>query len=125
MGRIAFGSKVAVGAFGKGVSVLCTIGVGVSFPEKGWKGVRVGVAFGGTVTRNKVVGEAAGTPTVEFPDGAAQPVKKRMSTDIRSVRRMSFLLLVSEIPIRPLVLGRRVGYQGLFTALRRFVPTRE
>jgi len=93
-GRIAFESKVAVGAFGKVVSVLGANGVGVSLSDNGWNGVRVGVAFAGAVTRNNVVGTAA----VEATTGAAQPVKKKMiSSVVRNVLFMKFVELVSLI----------------------------
>lgn len=95
VGRIAFISKVAVGAFGKGPSLVGGIGVRVSFSDEGWKGVSVGVASAGAVTRNKVVGEATGNTAVEFTQGTAQLVKKKvMSTVVRSVLLMTFLLLV-------------------------------
>jgi hypothetical protein len=92
-GRIAFGSKVAVGPFGKGVSVGRRFGVGVSPAEKGWKGVRVGVALAGAVTRNKSVGVAAGSKGVA-PGEIVQPVMKRMTTTAKRVRLMPFLLEV-------------------------------
>jgi hypothetical protein len=85
---MAFGSKVAVGAFGKTVAVIREVGEGVSPPERGWKGVNVGVAFGGAVTRNRAVGVAKGSVAiVVFPQGAAQPATmKMMITVIRNVR---------------------------------------
>ena len=98
MGRIEFGSKVAVGAFGKVVSVIDGTRVGVSPSDKGWKGVRVGVASDGAVTRKRVVGEAAGNSTGEFSKGAAQLANiKKMSTAIRSALLMAFLLLICTI----------------------------
>lgn len=91
MGRIAFASKVAVGAFGKNGSVIGEFGTGVSLSDKGWKGVRVGVAFAGAVTRYRVVGEAPGDTAGEFTKGAAQPVKRKMmSVVVRSVLFMTF-----------------------------------
>ena len=94
MGRIAFESKVAVGVSGKGVSAVGALGVGVSLSDKGWKGVRVGVAFAGAVTRNNVAGAAA----VELTGGAAQPAKKKMiSSVVGSVLFMKFLQLVCVI----------------------------
>jgi hypothetical protein len=95
VGRVAFGSKVAVGPFGTGVSLSRGSGVRVSPSEKGWKGVRVGVAFAGAVIRNRLVGVAAGSKAlVVFPLGAAQPVIKIMRITVRSVRLMPFLPLV-------------------------------
>ena len=85
---MAFGSKGTVGVFGKTVVIIGAIRVGVSPPERGWKGVNVGVAFGGAVTRNRVVGVAKGSVAiVVFPQGAAQPAKMNiMVTVIRNVR---------------------------------------
>lgn len=85
-GRIAFGSKVAVGPFGKGVPVVRGFNPGVPPSEKGRKGVRVGVAFAGAVTRNRLEGVAAGIKAVAFPVGAVQPVKNIMSKPVRSIR---------------------------------------
>ena len=85
-GRIAFGSKVAVGPFGKGVPVGREFGPGVALSEKGWKGVRVGVAFAGAETRNRLAGVAAGSMAVAFPAGDVQPVIKIMSKPVRSIR---------------------------------------
>jgi len=89
---MVFGSKVAVGTSGKSVAGIAAVGVGVSPPEKGWKGVNVGVAFGGTVTRNRVVGVAKGSVASNaFPPGVAQPAtKKLMSTIIRNVRLIKY-----------------------------------
>jgi len=52
----------------------------------------VGVAFAGTGTRNREVGEAAGNVAAGFPEGAAQPaIKKMVSTIVRRVRLITFL----------------------------------
>jgi len=99
VGRIAFGSKVAVGASGKGVSVADGVEVGVSPSEKGWNGVRVGVAFAGAVTRNRVVGVAAGSPAAVFPPGGTQPAIKMMSTIDRSVRFIKSIYGLLLIPV--------------------------
>jgi hypothetical protein len=66
-------------------------GVGVPPSEKGWKGVSVGVALAGAVTRKNSVGVAAGSKAVASPRGTVQPVIKRMSTTARSVLLMPFL----------------------------------
>lgn len=52
------GSKVA--SCGGGVSVKTGVVPGTSLPAIGWKGVAVGVASAGTVTRYRVVGVARG-----------------------------------------------------------------
>jgi hypothetical protein len=85
---MVFGSKVTVGVFGKAVAGIAAVEVGVSPPEEGWKGVNVGVAFGGTVTRNRVVGVAKGSvASGAFPQETAQPATMKMiSTVIRNVR---------------------------------------
>jgi hypothetical protein len=80
---------VAKEASGRGVAVSEGIGVGVSPSDKGWKGVRVGVAFAGTVARNRVVGEAAGKAPVEIPKGATQPVNMKMMSVV--VKKSCFI----------------------------------
>ena len=86
-GRIASESKVVVGVFAWIVPVVEGTGVGVLPSVNGRKGVRVGVAFGGTVTRNRVVGEAADAPLFEPPREAAQAVNTRkMSGEVRNIR---------------------------------------
>jgi hypothetical protein len=85
--------------FGKGVALVVGIEVGVSPPEYGWKGVSVGVAFDGAVTRNKVVGVAAGSAIAGvFPKGAAQlAIMKMMSSNVRRVRLIKILQRVGII----------------------------
>jgi len=87
--------------------------VGVSPSAKGWKGVRVGVASRGTVTRNKVVGEAAGNKVAEFTPAAAQPVKKMMSTVNNNIRLMAFLIAGLINSIMASIVGRAI-FRRLF-----------
>jgi hypothetical protein len=66
--------------------------VDVAPSDTGWKGVGVGVASAGAVTRKRVVGEAAVGPTV----GAAQPAKIiRISSPVRKVLFMDFFSMVA------------------------------
>jgi hypothetical protein len=92
----------------------------VSLSDKGWKGVRVGVASTGAVTRNRVVGEAAGNPEAESAEGAAQPVNKIMvSTIVRSVCLMTFLLLIEAFDGRHPLQARSISRRGYSTRSRQ------
>jgi hypothetical protein len=61
--------------------------VGVAPSDRGWKGVAVGVASAGAVTRKRAVGEAV----VGLTGGAAQPAKiTNISSAVRKVLLMDF-----------------------------------
>ena len=73
-GGKALGSKVVVASRGSGVAVNTGEGLRVAVLATGWKGVVVGVASGGTVTRYRIVGVLAGSVADGFPKEAEQPV---------------------------------------------------
>jgi hypothetical protein len=78
---VAEGSGVSVGGSGVAVSVGGS-GVAVPVGSIGWKGVAVAVARGLAVTRNiPVTGNDADAVV------PVHPVKKKMSSEIRAVRK--------------------------------------
>jgi hypothetical protein len=77
-GGTALGSKVA--SNGSGVAVKTGEGLRVAVLATGWKGVVVGVASGGTVTRYRIVGVLAGSVADGFPKEAEQPIIEMIRT---------------------------------------------
>ena len=60
------------------------VGVEASVSRKGWKGVGVGVAFGGTVTRMSAVGVATGVcPWAGKASHAVSRIRKSVSVKRR------------------------------------------
>jgi hypothetical protein len=90
-GSKALGSKVA--SNGSGVTIKTGVGLRVAVLATGWKGVVVGVAPGGTVTRYRIVGVLAGSVADGFPKEAEQPVTKRNNAKAEVTRFMDSLLL--------------------------------
>lgn len=93
------GSKVVSG--GGGVSVKTGVGMRVSVPAIGWKGVGVGVASAGTVTRYRVVGVAIGiVPSGWLPQADTKIKSRQAKLIIRERIRKSLINTPTKYPSR-------------------------